>query len=163
MSTVIDTTTLSYRKAEKTKPILAKPVASIVPDKSVLPLMVLKTLEGDQALKQESILCKGVEGEPWQQKPAKLLDKYKVTGIDGEGWLICTPVPGVQEDAVQVTPEMMAGSGTFKVKAQWGTEEGGVFYQTGREGDYIFRSPRNHDDIWIVRKEFFDATYTFVG
>jgi len=29
-------------------------------------------------------------------------------------------------------------------------------------GDYVFRKPADHTDIWVVRREFFDATYTFV-
>lgn len=162
---------MPFRKAEKTKPIQAKPISAIVTDPSLAAQLLLKTLEGSQELAAGSVVCRGAEGEPWQQKPAKLLQKYTLASIAPDGWMTFNPIPGVQENAVQVTAAMLAAAGvegdSFCVQGQWGEplEVGGgkIHVQHGTVGDYVFQSPADASDIWIVRKSFFDATYTFVG
>lgn len=162
---------LPFRKAEKTKPILVKPISAVVTDPTLAAQLLLKTLEGSQELIAGSVVCRGAEGEPWQQKPAKLLAKYTLAGIGPDGWMTFNPIPGVQEKAVQVTAAMLAAAGiegtAFCVQGQWGEpiEVGGgkMHVQHAVADDYVFQSPADASDIWIVRKAFFDATYTFVG
>jgi hypothetical protein len=157
---LLDVNTLAFRKAEKNKPIRAKALASVVPDKSVHKSLLVRTLEGDEPLREGSLLCLGEVGEPWLQMPAKLMKKYKISDVDADGWMVCTPIPGVQENAAEVL-------GDFYVQGQWGEKMmvagREVYVQKGKSGDFVLRSPSDLSDVWVVRRSLFLATYSFVS
>ena len=55
-----------------------------------------------------------------------------------------------------------AGHAEFQVVAQWGREcMDGKKRQKGSAGDYVCRNPKDHSDAWIVKKKFFESTYSF--
>ena len=77
--------------AEKTRPIKAKPAVSLMVDRSVTNKFLIGTLEGREPLGNGSVICLGESNDIWQQMPDNLLEKYNVTGIDEDGWMICNP------------------------------------------------------------------------
>jgi len=153
---------LQFKTANKVKSILAKHIKDVVSDTTILTKMLLDTLEGTQALAPDSMVCIGAANDVWQQTRDKLLAKYDVTAIDNNGWLTCSPKPGVPVNAAQVTEEMLAGAYRFGLQAQWGEEIEGEYFQYGGVGDYICQNPEDPDDLWIVRKGMFESTYEFV-
>jgi len=105
------------------------------------------TLEGRLVTGPGDYLCRGIIGEHWPQKAAKLLDKYLPSNeIDAEGWQQFNPKPeAAPVEAAQIdTP--------FRVIAHWGE-------LTGKAKDYVVRSKTDPTDIWIVDKAIFEASY----
>lgn len=142
---------------QKTKPIKAKHVKSLIGDGSVLSKFLVATLEGNEEIGNDVMICIGEDGDAWQQVPKKLLQKYAVTSIDKEGWLICEPKPDVEVNYVQINED------NFFIFGQWGevrnvdgTERK---VQYGVQGDYVLQSQSDSTDFWIVRQRLFNATY----
>lgn len=148
--------------ATKTKPMLVKHVTAVLSDLSVSPSVLVRTLEGDQIVRPNAFVCRGVAGELWQQETKTLFRKYDVTDCDADGWWVAKPKPG---NAVDVTP-IRAGDPT-SIRAKWGTayksETESFWYQEGAVGDYVLRSREDSEDVWIVQKKIFEATYEIVG
>jgi hypothetical protein len=164
MST-LDCTTLPWQTATKTKPIKAKPLISIMVDRSVLSKFLLDTLEGKEPLGDGAVVCVGVSNDAWQQMPKKLLAKYTVVSIDEDGWMVCEPKPDNAVNCIQVTPGIMSRQGltepTFSIVAQWGAQQpDGTMLQTGDVGDYVCCSRDDASDVWIVKRKIFDNTYS---
>jgi len=91
----IDTTKITnWKIASKTRPIKAKPLVSLIVDKSVTSKFLVDTLEGHEPLGDGVVICIGEAGDAWQQMPKKLLQKYSVKGIDKDGWMECEPSSG---------------------------------------------------------------------
>ena len=65
----------NWSVAKKTKNIKAKPLISIMVDRSVLSKFLVDTLEGRESLGDGSIICLGESNDIWQQMPKKLLQK----------------------------------------------------------------------------------------
>jgi hypothetical protein len=145
---------------QKNKAIMAKPVSSIVSDLSLIEKLLLDTLEGKAAINSANVICVGGDvGEAWQQTAKKLLSKYTVTDITSTGWLVCTPISGYAEDAVEV---ITVDGGEFTIIGLWGEtlSDGTQNVQRGRSGDFVLRSRANHDDVWVVKRNLFNSTYT---
>lgn len=170
----IDTSTLTWKQATKTKAIFARPVNTLVNDIHFFSKLNLITYEGTQAIQEGSMVCTGLsKTDPWQQSPKKLLDKYTVTDVTPDGWLYCEPKLDNLVNCCQVvqeffiTPEASQNYDPyFQIYTKWGSEvypdgpEGGKKYlQNGELGDYICQSIVDPADVWIVKKKFFDSTY----
>lgn len=155
---------VDWKVAKKVKPIRAKPLVSILVDQSVLSKLLVTTLEGMEKLGDGSVICVGEAGDIWQQMPKKLLAKYNVTSIDKEGWMICEPRPDNSIECFQFNGHINTHSGEHYVKGLWG-EDFGEYKNCQRfsEGDYICRNREDHNDVWVVRKKFFENTYTIIG
>lgn len=154
---------LDFSTATKTKPIKAKHLSCVMSDRNVLTKFLLDTLEGRQNLKEDgnTVICLGEGGDVWQQATKKLLQKYTVTSITEDGWLVCEPKPENEVWATQYNGESR-GDGKFSIFAQWGEKtESGQYVQVGEVGDYILRSKTDPNDYWLVRKSFFESTYEF--
>lgn len=155
-----------WQRCQKTKPIMAKPLTSIFNGPyELMGNILLKTLEGNEPLKMSNVMCLGATGEPWQQTVPKLLAKYTVTNITEGGWLECTPIPGAAiEECVQITEANADTNGEFTVIGLWGETlpDGTECVQRGKVGDYVLRSPRDHKDVWIVRRSLFESTYEVI-
>lgn len=153
-----------WKIAKKTQAIRAKPLVSIVVDKSVLNKLLVTTLEANEKLGDGAVACVGGAGDIWQQMPKKLLAKYDVTGIDPDGWMICEPKPDNSVECIQWKSQIITHSGEHYVKAQWG-EEFRTYGPCQRfsEGDYICRNREDKDDVWVVRKKLFENTYTIIS
>ena len=157
-------TITDWKIAKKTKSIRAKPVVSVLVDKSVLSKFLVTTLEANESLGDGSLICLGDAGDIWQQMPKKLLQKYNVTSIDNEGWMVCEPKPDNSIECFQWNNLITTHSGEHYVKALWGEEfrTYGTCQRFGT-GDYICRNREDKSDVWVVRKKFFDNTYTIIS
>jgi hypothetical protein len=161
MPRIIDTTSiLAWRIAKKTKPILAREICTLLNDPDLQHQLLLKTLEGNQDLKEDSIVCLGIKKDVWQQTKKKLLAKYDVTGLE-KGWMIMTPKPENESNAIEITAEMCDEVGGFAVVGEWGQkdEKTGLTIQYGKAGDFLLNQIGSSTDYWIVSRQFFDNTY----
>lgn len=166
----------NWSKATKTKPVKAKPLISLLVDKSITSKFLVDTLEGNEPLGAGVVICVGEAGDVWQQSPKKLLQKYNVTSIDEEGWLFCEPKPENLVDCIKVQnfsdlpfavdppSDEMYKAYDFYVIGLWGaTVDGfGKCVQWGDSGDYLCRNQTDHSDVWIVKKKIFDNTYSIL-
>jgi hypothetical protein len=154
---LVNPITLTFGVCQKTKPIRAKHIKHLISDQSVLSKFLVATLEGNEELGEDVMICIGEDGDAWQQTPKKLFQKYNVTGIDKDGWLFCEPKPDVEVNCCQIDVE------NFFIFGHWGETRsvGGVDHkvQYGVKGDYVLQSQTDLTDFWIVRQRLFKATY----
>jgi hypothetical protein len=141
-------------------------------DRSVLNKFLVQTLEGLEPLGDGVVICLGESNDIWQQMPNKLIEKYNVTAIDNEGWMVCEPRPNNSVYCVEVTKELLAKHGEppwdeqfyklgdFYVKAIWGHQTPIGTIQYGSMGDFVCRNTKDASDIWIVRRKIFNNTYS---
>ena len=166
--------------AKKIRPIRAK-FSGDVADKSIIPKLLIRTLEGLEDMKSPAVICLGEAGDIWQQTADKLLKKYIVTGFDADGWLICDPKPENEVDAFEVPDDFFGEAGKgytkpfpddraynmgdFCIEGLWGDTGYPAFgknIQWGSKGDFICRNKTDPNDVWVVRKTFFNNTYTIL-
>jgi len=156
----IDATALKWGTAEKTAHILFKPAQSVVPDARIRSKIILDTIEGYHPLDENTVICLGAAGDVWQQQISKLVTKYSIVSSTSDGWMWCTPLPGVPNDVYEVTANDLGnGNDTFHVSAQWGINTDNGPIQVGKVGDFILRDPNNHNDVWLVQRKIFLNTY----
>lgn len=112
----------------------------------------VETLEGTETMQAGDFLCRGAADELWPQTAASLEQKYdKTDEVDADGWRKYSPKADDQGVlAAQV-------SHPFEVKSPWGM-------LTGKSGDYIVKNYDEKDvdspeDVWIIDKDLFAATY----
>lgn len=169
----IDTGLLTgWKVATKTKPIKAKPLISIMVDRTVTNKFLLDTLEGKEPLGDGVVICIGETMDGWQQTPKKLLQKYDVVGIDKDGWMDCQPKIDNAVDVIEVDRNILKENknaintfdiSSFYIIGLWGEtvgEEKNV--QHGVIGDFICRNRTDLTDVWIVRRKLFLNTYSIV-
>jgi hypothetical protein len=145
---------LTWRPYSKTRPLKFKHVTALMADLSVAASILVRTLEGDQRIQEDTMVCVGVEGELWQQSPKDLFKKYDVRSVGSDGWFVGTPKPGNIVDACCVE------DAEFTVKGLWGEDDGdGGYFQRGVAGDWVLRNRENPSDVWIVKGRIFRATY----
>ncbi len=160
---IIETSTLDgWTKARKTKPILARPIDTLINDANVASKLLLTTLEVEQALQTGALVCIGAANDAWQQTEKALLKKYNLTSFQS-GWMIMTPKPENEALAVEITADFCDPEGKFQIHGKWGQKtEDGKFIQSGVAGDYILHNPDDPADYWIVNRRMFDNTYEIV-
>ena len=152
----------SWNLAKKTKPLRAKPLISIMVDRTVLSKFLVDTLEGKEPVGDGAVICIGDSNDAWQQMPNKLLAKYDVTAIDADGWMVCEPKPDNAVDAFEVRATE-DGDTEFYIIGQWGEESDEGPRQYGRQGDFVCRNRTDPTDVWIVRRKIFLNTYNIVS
>lgn len=161
----IDPTQITnWKIATKTRPIKAKPLISILVDRTVTNKFLVDTLEGKEPLGDGVCICVGEAGDTWQQMPSKILKKYRVVEIDKDGWMVCEPLPDNAVDCMEVSTFMCVVDGhnrnVFSIIGHYGEtvgEEKNVQY--GEAGDFLCRNQTDHTDVWIVRRKLFLNTY----
>lgn len=159
----LDANTLTnWQVAKKVKSVRAKPIVSILVDKSILAKLLLTTLEANEPLGDGAVICIGDAGDIWQQMPKKLLAKYTVTSIDPEGWMVCEPRPDNSIECFEMEGHIDSPTGEHYVKAGWGETFKGVTAQRFAVGDFICRNRTDHNDVWVVRRKLFLNTYTII-
>jgi len=159
----IDTNTITgWSIASKTRPIKAKPLINLLVDRTVTSKFLVDTLEGREPLGDGAVICVGEAGDTWQQMPKKLLQKYHVTAIDNDGWMVCEPLPDNAVDCIEVAPEAISDDPVaklatgFMIIGQWGETIGNEKnVQKGVAGDFICRNQTDHSDVWIVKRKLF--------
>lgn len=163
----VDTNQLvNWKKAQKTKGLKAKPLSSLLVDRSVLAKFLVSTLEGNETLDIGNVICIGQSDDAWQQTPKALFKKYNIVGLDEDGWMLCEPKPENEVEFVEIDESFFTETTTilevrqFYIIGLWGkdTPEGPVQY--GKCGDIVCRQPYDHNDVWIVRRRLFDNTYS---
>jgi len=151
----------SWNVAKKTKAIRAKPLISIMVDRTVLSKFLVDTLEGKEPLGDGVVICIGDSNDAWQQMPNKLLAKYDVSAIDNDGWMICEPKPDNAVDCFEVR-STDDGDTEFFVIGQWGEDSDEGPRQFGTIGDFVCRNRTDPTDVWIVRRKIFLNTYNIM-
>jgi hypothetical protein len=153
--------------AKKTKSIKAKPLISIMIDRSVTNKFLVDTLEGKEPLGDGAIICIGESNDIWQQMPKKLIQKYNVIEIDKDGWMICEPRPDNSVECVEITDSIVEPLEDYFIVGLWGEERinNGVkeLIQRAEYGDFICRNREDKTDVWIVKKKIFINTYNIIG
>lgn len=166
-----------WKVASKTQPIKAKPLITLLVDRTVTSKFLVDTLEGKEPLGDGVVICVGGAGDAWQQMPKKLLAKYDVTAIDENGWMVCTPKPDNAVNCIEVTKEFLHIPGQlcvakppseemyrvadFYVVGQWGQTEPdlGKNIQYGMAGDFVCQNRTDPSDVWVVKRKLFLNTY----
>ena len=127
-------------------------------------------------LKANSMVCvsMGADGQPlgdiWQQDEEKLHKQYDPVHVFSDGWVRFKPKPEAEREYTQIHIGYIDSENSlpFSIRAQWGEHQSdGTYLQHGKSGDYILRSAdsdhgvdeNGQQDIWIVAKEVFEATY----
>ena len=155
--------------AKKTQPIKAKPLISVMVDRSVMSKFLVDTLEGREVLGDGALICIGQAGDAWQQMPNKLLAKYEVTGIDADGWMACTPRPDNSINVVEVTDAMVRDqnglpmSGEFYILGLFGEPHEDGLRQVGKVGDFIGQNREDSSDVWVIRRKIYLNTYQLIS
>ena len=160
----------TWAVAKKTKNIKAKPLISIMIDRSVTNKFLVDTLEGKEPLGDGAIICIGESNDIWQQMPKKLLQKYNVIEIDKDGWMVCEPRPDNSVDCIEIT-ELIADpyedDEGFFIVGLWGEKRfhKGVdeLIQRADYGDFICRNREDKTDVWIVKRKIFINTYNIIS
>jgi hypothetical protein len=121
--------------------------------------IVIPTLEGSQVLVDEALMmvCRGVNKELWQQPLNRITKVYDVpANCDFSMWNHCPAKPNAPE------VEFMVNTEFTHIRGKWGSSHPvlGENIQTCEIGDMICRSLEDKDDMWVVRRKLFDATYT---
>ena len=61
---IVNTSNQVWAKAKKTQCIHAKPVSALLSDLSLIGRVLLSTLEGNEQLRTDSMICKGFQQTP---------------------------------------------------------------------------------------------------
>jgi hypothetical protein len=123
--------------------------------KEITTQQMVQTIEGAAEAQPGDYLCRGSANEVWPQASKTLHSKYESTEeVDDDGWrkfVVRETGSGVMAARVEHP---------FQVKTTWGD-------LSGTDGDYLVKNYNDKDveypdDVWIVSKEIFAATYTQV-
>ncbi len=148
---------MQWKRAKKTKGLRAKPMISLLVDRSVMSKFLVDTLEARESVGPNAMFCIGDAGDAWQQMPKSLLSKYDVTDVDDDGWMVCIPKPG---NEVQFYEAKNDGY----ITGRWGeTVDGKENQQRFSVGDFVLRNPEDQDDMWVVQRKIFLNTYAELG
>lgn len=150
---VCDVSSAVWKKGSKTKGLRAKPISSLLVDRTAAAKFLVDTLEAKEQVAPNAMFCMGAAGDAWQQTPQKLLAKYDVVDVDENGWLVCQPKPGNVVEFFEADKEGY-------IIGQWGAEINGVKnLQEFSPRDMIVRNTEDHSDVWVVRRKIWDNTY----
>lgn len=114
----------------------------------------MATIEGNEKVERNAIMCIGEANDAWQQNGENLIKKYNIVGFTDDGWMICEPKPDNEVEFIQLDEE-------FFIEAQWGEEKPGFKnpVQYGKLGSYVLRNIEDNSDVWVVEKKVFENTY----
>jgi len=166
---ILDPNTLrSWRVARKTKSLRAKPMVTLIVDRSVFAKFLVDTLEAKEPVSADTVFCIGEMNDAWQQTAKKLLSKYTVEAIDADGWMVCVPKPdnSVEFFEVQSRPgvDVENGAPYGYIIGQWGeTINNRKNLQRFDGGDFIVRNREDHSDVWVVRRKIWLNSYTEIS
>jgi len=153
---LLDTTTLTFRVAKKTKGLRAKPMVTLLVDRTVMSKFLVDTLEAKEPVHADAMFCIGESNDAWQQSAKKLLSKYTVDAIDPEGWMVCNPKMENSVEFCQVNDT------TGYIQGIWGEAVLGLGsnLQRYKSGDFVVRNREDHTDTWVVDEKIFKNSYT---
>lgn len=153
--TILNTANFTWARATKTKAILAMQMLKVFPSPEIAAMFLLKTLEANEPVDMNAVLCVGASGEPWQQSYTSLLKKYEAPNDIAQefGWTAYTPLPS---NEVEV---FIADTAGYIIGRYGETIDGFENLQRVRLGDAIVRQTYDRGDQWVVRQDLFAATY----
>ena len=156
---LLDTTKLTYRVGRKTKGLRAKPMVTLLVDRTVMAKFLVDTLEAKEPVHADAMFCIGESNDAWQQSAKKLLAKYTVDAIDSDGWMVCNPKQETSVEFCQIPNTIISGG---YIQGNWGeTVEGlGANLQRYKPADFVVRNREDHSDTWIVDRKIFLNSYT---
>lgn len=163
---------LGFRLARKVQAIRAKPMVTLLVDRSVATKFLVNTLEAQETVSPDSVFCIGMAGDAWQQSASHLLKKYTVTAIDTDGWMVCEPKAENACLALELTGERIAAAmgsvdpdrQLLYIEGLWGQKVGDhENLQLFEVGDFLLCDRDNPKDRWIVKRRFFLNTYTLLA
>ena len=154
---LLDTNTLAFKVAKKTKGLRAKPMVTLLVDRTVMSKFLVDTLEAKEPVHADAMFCIGESNDAWQQSAKKLLSKYTVDAIDPEGWMVCNPK---QESSVEFAQVLFEGF----LQGNWGETFGEYKnIQRYKLGDFVVRNREDHTDTWVVDQKIFINSYTEIA
>jgi len=154
---LLNTQSLTYKVGRKTKGLRAKPIVTLLVDRTVMAKFLVDTLEAKEPVHADAMFCIGESNDAWQQSAKKLLAKYTVEAIDSDGWMICYPK---KENSVEFSQLPDTTYGGY-IQGNWGeTVEDMPNLQRYKPGDFVVRNREDHTDTWIVDKKIFLNSYT---
>jgi hypothetical protein len=157
---LLDTSKLPYKVGRKTKGLRAKPMVTLLVDRTVMAKFLVDTLEAKEPVHADAMFCIGESNDAWQQSAKKLLGKYNVDAIDPDGWMVCSPK---QENSVEFSQLPDTTYGGY-IQGNWGeTVEGVPNLQRFKPGDFVVRNRDDHSDTWIVDQKIFRNSYTEIS
>lgn len=162
--------------AKKVHPLRAKPIVSLLVDRSVMGQVLVDTFEAREPVNPQAMFCIGESNDAWQQMPDKLLKHYDVRHIDDDGWIVCHSKPESVREFFEITPELLEklslwkhfaskdSAGTGFVQGLWGETVGDrPILQRFRLGDYVVRNREDVPDVWVVRRKIWLNTYAEIN
>lgn len=159
---LVPTAGATWRRAKKTQGIKAKPIVTLLVDRSVMNKFMIDTLEGREPISSDNIFCVGGAGDPWQQSSKALLKKYDVKSIDEDGWMVCEPKPENEVEFFEFTAADTTSE--YVLQGLWGEViDGEPNRQRLKVGDSVCRQTYDHNDQWVVRRTLFKNTYSELG
>jgi len=160
---LLDTSKLTYKVGRKTKGLRAKPMVTLLVDRTVMAKFLVDTLEAKEPVHADAMFCIGESNDAWQQSAKKLLSKYTVDAIDPDGWMVCNPKQENSVEFCQITNTML-GSADFCIQGNWGeTIDGMPNIQRFKLGDFVVRNREDYTDTWIVDQKIFLNSYTEIS
>jgi hypothetical protein len=165
---LLNTTKLTYKVGRKTKGLRAKPMVTLLVDRTVMAKFLVDTLEAKEPVHADAMFCIGESNDAWQQSAKKLLAKYTVDAIDPDGWMVCNPKQESSVEFSQITTDALdqinwtGETNSGYIQGNWGeTVVGfGCNLQRFKPGDFVVRNREDHSDTWIVDKKIFLNSYT---
>ena len=156
---LLDTNTLTFKVAKKTKGLRAKPMVTLLVDRTVMSKFLVDTLEAKEPVHADAMFCIGESNDAWQQSAKKLLSKYTVDAIDPEGWMVCNPKMENSVEFCQVNDT------TGYIQGNWGEAVFGLGsnLQRYKPGDFVVRNREDHTDAWVVDQKIFLNSYTEIA
>lgn len=72
---ILNTQLLPYKVAKKTKGLRAKPMVTLLVDRTVMVKFLVDTLEAKEPVHADAMFCIGESNDAWQQSAKKLAEK----------------------------------------------------------------------------------------
>jgi hypothetical protein len=168
---ILNTSKLTYKVGRKTKGLRAKPMVTLLVDRTVMAKFLVDTLEAKEPVHADAMFCIGESNDAWQQSAKKLLAKYTVDAIDPDGWMVCNPKQENSVEFCKITNDALDQAGWAKdcgmgyIQGNWGEAVLGLGsnLQRFKMGDFVVRNREDHADTWIVDQKIFLNSYTEIS
>ncbi len=159
---ILNTSELTFKVGRKTKGLRAKPMVTLLIDRTVMAKFLVDTLEAKEPVHADAMFCIGESNDAWQQSAKKLLAKYTVDAIDPDGWMVCNPKQECSVEFCQIPSTISSGG---YIQGNWGEVVLGLGsnLQRFKPGDFVVRNREDHSDTWIVDQKIFNNSYTEIA
>lgn len=147
----------NWLTAKKTQEIMAKQAGDLV-HASILSNILLDTLEGHAPIAPGNFVCRGKDGDVWQQTMQSIHKKYVPVKVASDGWVVFSPKPENSVECFELVGSDIPEEG-YIIGAFGSKIDGFDNVQSFHRGDFVCRQIDNHADQWIVQRGFFLNSY----